>query len=798
MLNNINVTQKAEALLAQLTLEEKASLCSGKDFWNLQSIDRLDIPAVMVTDGPHGLRKQKGASDHLGLRASVESTCFPTAVTLASSWDVDLINQVGEYLAKEAVAEEVSTLLGPGMNIKRHPLCGRNFEYFSEDPYLTGRLATYFVNGVQKHNVGTSVKHYAVNNQETNRMVIDTIVDERTLREIYLPAFEDVVKNAQPWTVMCAYNQVNGVFCSDHHRLLNEILREEWGFEGLVVTDWGAMNDRVEGLKAGLDLEMPGSGGLNDALIVKAVQEGNLEQKTLDRIALRVLELIVKSTDTITKRDSFDREEHHQFAREVAAQSMVLLKNDNKALPLSDSASVAIIGQFAAAPRYQGAGSSQVTPTKIATFKDAMNAKLGQDVSFAQGYLDDGSSNNELIGEAVELAKRVDSAVIMVGLPNSYESEAFDRNHMNLPDGHNQLISAVAKVNKNVVVVLSNGSPVTMPWLANTSAVLEAYLGGQASGEAICDLLYGKVSPSGKLAETFPMHLDDCASNANFPGSPTQVVYKEGLNVGYRHFDSHSLDVLFPFGHGLSFTEFEYSNPTIVSQENDHVAVSIDITNTGSVEGKEVVQIYLEKVNSLIDRSKHELKAFDKVSLQPGETKTVTLQLDKRAFSFFSLSTHLWEVEAGEYLVKFASSSRDVRQTVSINMESGYQSVTIDAIDRSPIMSDEQYSQVLGKAVPPAINSTPYNMNSTLRDIQQKWLGKKVHQKVVANMAGTFGSDKPSEAVLNMVEKAIQGMPLRSLVLLGGGKVNFEQITTLVHALNGNYIKAFRTAMKNR
>ncbi|MGF1751186.1 glycoside hydrolase family 3 C-terminal domain-containing protein [Vibrio cionasavignyae] len=798
MKNRQSIQKEVNELLTQLTLEEKASLCSGKDFWHLQDIERLGIPSVMVTDGPHGLRKQQGNTDHLGLSASVKSTCFPTAVTLASSWDVDLIATVGEYLATEALKEDVSTLLGPGMNIKRHPLCGRNFEYFSEDPYLTGRLATSFVNGVQKHNVGTSVKHYAVNNQETNRMVIDTLVDERTLREIYLPGFEDVVKNAQPWTVMCAYNQVNGEFCSEHNRLLNDILREEWGFEGLVVTDWGAMNNRVEGIKAGLDLEMPGCAGLNDIRIVEAVKDGSLDEKALDRVVERILALIVKSKRAITSHEQFDIDTHHQMARKAAGESMVLLKNDAKTLPLSSSDTVAVIGQFAKTPRYQGSGSSQVTPTKVYSLCDALNEKLSAEVRFAAGYRESGELDAGLISEAVELARSVDKAIVMVGLPNSYEAEAFDRIHMNLPESHNALIEAVHQVNPNVIVVLSNGSPVTMPWIDKVPAILESYLGGQASGGAICDILYGDVCPSGKLAETFPLTLEDCASNANFPGLPKQVVYKEGLNVGYRHFDSHCVSVLFPFGHGLSYTDFSYHNATVVSQTDEQIVFSVEVTNSGSVAGKEVLQLYIEKLNSQIERSKQELKAFEKVDLQPGESKTVEFTLDRRAFSFFSSASKQWEVEAGEYHIHIGASSRDIRDSVLVTLVSDYIVKPLDASKRQTVMTDQQFEAQLGRTIPAPQTMTPFTENSTLKDIQSTWIGRKVNQKVVENMAGSFGPNKPSEAVLLMVEKAIQGMPLRSLVLLGGGKLKFEQIDFLVKLLNGHYVRALGMFLKRK
>lgn len=789
-----NIQQQVQHILSQLTLTEKASLCSGKDFWHLEGIERLNVPSIMITDGPHGLRKQQGASDHLGLSASVKSTCFPTAVTLASSWDMDLIHQVGETLATEALHENVGTLLGPGMNIKRNPLCGRNFEYFSEDPFLTGRLATSFVNGVQSKGVGTSVKHFAVNNQEKNRMTIDTIVDERTMREIYLAGFEDVVKNAQPWTVMCAYNKVNGTFCSDHNLLLNEILREEWGFEGLVVTDWGAMNDRVKGLEAGLDLEMPGCAGINDRLIIKAIDDGSLDIAVLDRIAQRVLELILKSQQATQLTGRFKQDSHHQLAREAAAKSMVLLKNEHTQLPLSKTDSCAIIGDFAETPRYQGAGSSQVTPTKITNLITAVKTKLpaGSKLLTSKGYDSDSAKNAELIAKAVEVAKQVNNVVIMVGLPNSYESEAFDRDHLNLPKQHNDLVAAVAAVNENITVVLSNGSPVLMPWLNQVNAVLEGYLGGQASGEAIADLLFGDITPSGKLAETFPLSLADSASSANFPGLPKQVVYKEGLNVGYRHFDNQKTDVLFPFGFGLSYTEFAYSDCQVVSQDDYNVTVEVIITNTGSVPGSEIVQLYVEKLDSKIHRAQQELKAFKKVALAPQQSKTVTLKLDRRCFAFFSSQFKEWQVEAGEYRLNIAASSRDIRSTLSVKLTGDYVSNQLDEMARDVVMTNEQYVKLLGHAIPKAESLGIFHFNSTLEDIETKWVGRLVNKKIAENMSKQFGSEKPSEETLNMVKKAIMGMPLRSLVLLGGGKLDFRLIDAIVMMLNGQYFKLLK------
>lgn len=539
-----------EAIIAQMTLEEKASLCSGQDFWTLKGIERLQLPSIMVTDGPHGLRKQAGDSDHIGLNESVPATCFPTASALASTWNRELIYQVGQALAEECKQEKVGVILGPGANIKRSPLCGRNFEYFSEDPYLTGEIAKSHVLGVQSQGIGTSLKHFVANNQETRRMTIDTIVDQRALREIYLAGFEIAVKEAQPWTVMSAYNRLNGIFCSEHHTLLTKILKEEWGHAGLVVTDWGANNERVDGLVAGLELEMPGSNGLNDAKIVEAVQEGVLNEAVLDQAVARLLTLIFKAESTLADEFQYDREAHHALARKVAAEGAILLKNEEKILPLKPSAKVAVIGEFAKTPRYQGNGSSLMNPWSIDNAYDELIKLVeGSQILYAPGYRLKGDAvDRQLIQEACSIAEAADIVLIFAGLPDIYETEGLDRDHMKLPESHDALIKEVTKVNSNIVVVLSNGSPVEMPWASEVKAILEGYLGGQAGAAAIADILFGQINPSGKLAETFPLRLEDTLSNDYFPGGPKTVEYRESIYVGYRYYDSANKEVLYPFG----------------------------------------------------------------------------------------------------------------------------------------------------------------------------------------------------------------------------------------------------------
>ncbi|NLP31347.1 MAG: glycosyl hydrolase, partial [Clostridiales bacterium] len=541
-------------LISQMTLEEKAGLCSGLDFWHLKGVERLGIPPIMVTDGPHGLRKQEQNADHVGINVSVPATCFPTAAGLASSWNRELVEKVGAALGEECQAEGVSVLIGPGANIKRSPLCGRNFEYFSEDPYLSSEMAASHIKGVQSQGVGTSLKHFAANNQEHRRMSVDAIVDERTLREIYLSSFEGAVKKGKPWTVMCSYNKVNGEYASEDEFLLTDILRDEWGFEGFVVSDWGAVNERVKGLEAGLDLEMPSSFGVGDSKIVEAVRNGILPEEILDKAVERVLNIIFKAVDNKKENATYDKEAHHQLAREVAKECMVLLKNEDKILPLKKQGTIAIIGEFAKRPRYQGGGSSHVNPTKLDDIYEQIKKSAGDNVNviYAQGYsLEKDEVDEGLLKEAKQAAVQADVAVIFAGLPEHYESEGYDRQHMRMPESHCTLIEAVAQVQSNVVVVLSNGSPVEMPWLDKAKGVLEAYLAGQTMGGAIADLLFGDANPSGKLAETFPKELSHNPSYLNFPGEGDKVEYREGIFVGYRYYDKKNLEPLFPFGYGL-------------------------------------------------------------------------------------------------------------------------------------------------------------------------------------------------------------------------------------------------------
>ncbi|HUM44639.1 MAG TPA: glycoside hydrolase family 3 C-terminal domain-containing protein, partial [Fervidobacterium sp.] len=645
----------------QMTLEEKASLCSGLDNWHTKPIERLGIPSIRMSDGPHGLRKEVPNQ-----QTSVPSTCFPTAVTTASSWDRELIKQMGQALAQECQAEEVDIILGPAINIKRSPLCGRNFEYFSEDPYLSSQLATAYIQAVQSLGVGTSLKHYAANNQEYRRFTIDETIDERTLREIYLSNFEGAVKEGKPWTVMCSYNRVNGILASENKYLLTEILKEEWGFEGFVVSDWGAVDERVEGIKAGLDLEMPSSYGIGDQKIIEAVKIGKLDEKELDQTVERLLKIIFKAVDNRKRGTTYDKQAHHKLARKIAGESMVLLKNQDNILPLKKEGTIAIIGAFAKKPRYQGGGSSHVNPTKLDNALEEIE-KLVQGkakIIYEEGYnLDNDEMNQELIDKAKETAKKSNVAIIFAGLPDRYESEGYDRTHMKMPENHNKLIEEISKVQPNTIVVLSNGAPVEIPWIDKVKGLLESYLGGQAGGGAVADILFGEVNPSGKLAETFPKKLSHNPSYLNFPGEGNKVEYREGVFVGYRYYDKKEIEPLFPFGYGLSYTTFEYTDIIVDKKEitdKETIEVKVKVKNTGKVKGKEIVQLYVRDVESKVNRPEKELKGFEKIELAPGEEKTVTFKLDKRSFAYYNTEIRDWYVESGEFEILVGKSSKEI------------------------------------------------------------------------------------------------------------------------------------------
>lgn len=659
-------------LIKQMRLEEKAGMCSGLDFWHLKGVERLEIPSVMVSDGPHGLRKQDDQADHLGINDSIKAVCFPPAVLSACSFDRELMRTFGDAIGKEAQANDLSVVLGPAVNIKRSPLCGRNFEYYSEDPYLAGETAAAFINGVQKHHIGTSIKHFAANNQEFNRMSCSSNVDERTLREIYLPAFETAVKKSQPYTIMCSYNKINGTFASENSWLLTDVLRKEWGFKGYVMSDWGAVNERVDGLKAGLELEMPSSGGVNDQEIIKAVKNGSLDEEVLNQAVERLLNIIFQYIDNREKQE-FTLEADHALAKQIAEESMVLLKNDSM-LPLKDDEKIVFIGEFAKKPRYQGGGSSHINSYRVSNILDEITEK--ENISYTKGFPSDKDLYDETLAkEAIEAAKNADKVVIFAGLPDSFESEGYDRTHMRLPDCQNRLINEILAVQSEVIVVLHNGSPLEMPWLSKIKGLLEAYLGGQAVGEALADILFGKVNPSGKLAETLPYKLSDTPSYLTF-GESENVEYNEGIFVGYRYYDMKEMPVAFPFGYGLSYTTFAYSNLKLSQNEmsdSDSITVSVDITNTGNIEGKEIVQLYIHDLTNAIRRPIKELKGYDKVSLKPGETKTISFSIDYRSLAWYNINLKDWYAKTGDYEILIGASSRDIRLSDKIHLTTSKQ-----------------------------------------------------------------------------------------------------------------------------
>jgi beta-glucosidase len=791
-------------LISQMTLEEKASLCSGLNFWYLKGLERLGIPSIMVTDGPHGLRKQAGDADHVGLNESVPATCFPTASALAATWNRDLIYQVGVALGEECRQEKVGVILGPGANIKRSPLCGRNFEYFSEDPYLSGEIAKSHIQGVQSQGIGTSLKHYVANNQEYRRMSIDAIVDERALREIYLAGYEIAVKEAQPWTVMCAYNRINGTYASDHKTLMRDILKDEWGHEGLVVTDWGAMNDRPVALEAGTELEMPGTPNGNDEKIVAAVRSGRLDETVLDDAVARIVTLIFKAAETLSEDYACDLDAHHALARRVAGEGAVLLRNNDDILPLQENANVALIGRFAKTPRYQGAGSSQMNPTQLDNLYDEIVKLVGDaHLTYAPGYTPKADvPDDALIQEAVALAKDADVVVVCTGLTDLYETEGVDRTHMKMPPGHNALIAAVAAVHPKVVVVLSNGAPVEMPWAEDVAGILEGYLGGQAGAGAIADILYGRVNPSGKLAETFPLKLDHNPSYPYFPGGPATVEYRESFYVGYRYYDIVGQDVLFPFGHGLSYTTFEYRDLQLSQKQlsmPDMLTVTFNVTNTGPIAGKEIVQLYVRDVESTVFRPQKELKGFAKVHLAPGESQVVSLELNERAFAYYNPDLKGWHVEAGAFEILVGASSRDIRLTDTVDIASAQPPAP--AVDREKLavyytppkgtpISQRDFEALLGRPVPP--NQGPrkgsYTLNTPIGDMRDSFIGRQLYKSMASQIKKMIAGREDTPMAL-LMEAMIREMPLRGMLMSEDSPFTREMLEALLTMINGQFFK---------
>ena len=759
--------EKIQNLISQMTLEEKAGMCSGADFWKLKCVERLGIPQIMVTVGPHGIRKQAESADHLGINESEKAICFPAGCATASSFDRDLIRRQGELLGQECQAMNVSTLLGPALNIKRSPLCGRNFEYYSEDPYVSTEIAAALIEGIQSKNVGTSAKHFVANNQEKRRMTNSSDADERTLREIYLASFEGAVKKAKPWTVMSSYNRINGKFVGDSKEYLTDILRKEWGFDGYVVSDWGAVNDRISSLAAGLDLEMPPGDYENDRLIVKAVQEGKLDESVVDQACERILNIIFRYTENRDEKAVFDYEKDHKAAAEIEAECMVLLKNENEILPLTSDKKIAFIGKYAKTPRYQGGGSSHINSWKVESALDAAKEipELAN-VTFAEGYQDEKDEVVETLqSEAVKIAEEADVAVLFLGLPDNFESEGYDRKHMNLPNCQNELVKKVLEVQKHVVVVLHNGSAVLMPWKDQVEGILEAYLGGEAVGKAVAEVLAGIKNPCGRLAETFPLRLEETPCYLIYGKGFDNAVYQEGVFVGYRYYTSRKMETAFPFCYGLSYTTFAYSDLQLDKKEmsdKEHVEVSVKVKNTGKRAGKTVVQLYVGAPETEVVRPVRELRGFEKIFLEAGEEKTVTFILGERAFAYWNTLIHDWYAEEGTYKVMIGKNA----DQMCVGEE-----ITVHPTKELP---------------------KTYSLNTCLGELMRDPKAQTVMAPFMQGMAQNDAAMDMAEAnendqsgVVNqeMMAAMMEGMPLRQLLSFVPG-IKREMLEQMVNALN--------------
>ena len=797
--------KQAREILEKMTTREKATFCVGKDFWHFHSNELFDLPEIMVTDGPHGLRKQEEGSDNLGLIDSVPATCFPTASATAASFDTDLMYEIGQALGEECVKEHVAVLLGPAVNHKRSPICGRNFEYISEDPYLSGKMGASIVNGIQSKKVGTSVKHYACNNQEKARMRNDSLVDERALMEIYLKQFEIIVKESQPTTIMNSYNKLNGEYASESKFLMEDLAREKWGYEGLFVTDWGALNGPAYSYKNGLDIEMPGLPQDRIDAVVEGVEKRYISEERLNDSALKVIELILQYKDSQNQGVKCDMKAHAELARRAAAESMVLLKNNSKILPLDTTKKIGVIGSMAVAPRYQGAGSSKINPFVLDTAAEGFR-EAGIHIEYSEGYKPNETEPNESrMKRAEALAAQVDTVVIFAGLPDSFESEGFDRTTMDMPNSHNELIARVSAVNKNVVVVLQTGSPVKMPWLGNVKAVLLSYLSGCQGGKATVDVLTGKVNPSGRLAETFPRELADAPCEGHFANDKYYTQYVESIYTGYRYYDTAGKKVNYPFGHGLSYTTFEYSNLRASSYDltyKDTITVSVDVTNTGNVFGKEVVQLYVHKNESKIFRAEKELKGFKKVALNPGETKTVEFTLDPSAFAYYNVNIHDWHVEGGDYTIYIAKDVNNVVLDYVVHMK-GNDAVSVpDYRATAPSyyapskdgfnVSDDEFAAVYGKIPYMHHELKPFTRNTTLGELAETKIGSKIYNTAMGIATKVLPEDNE---VIRMATAMIPDMPLR-VARMGLTIMTDNAITALCDVFNGNPKKAISRFIK--
>lgn len=787
-------------ILKNMSLEDKIAICSGKDFWHTKDFEEYRIPSVMMTDGPHGLRKQNDVVDMLGLNNSVATTCFPTAVTSGATWNRKLVGKMAKAIGEEAKAEDVALVLGPGVNIKRSPLCGRNFEYFSEDPYVAGEMGAAYVEGMQETGIGTSLKHFAANSQEYKRFSSDSQMDERTLREIYLAAFEKVVKQSQPKTVMCAYPKLNGTYCSDNKRLLTDILREEWGFDGMVVTDWGGMNDRINSLKAGCDLCMPGGASYGEKAAIEAVKDGRLSESDVDACAARVLKFVFEGQKALDEKNSdvYDVGGHQKIAADVAKEGAVLLKNENQILPVSGDKKMVFIGHMAEEIRYQGAGSSHINPTKLVQVTDSM-----PDTAYVEGCDVRGNITEEGLEQVEKAAKEAAVAVVFAGLTEQYESEGFDRENMCLPQGHNQMIEAAIRGNENTVVILMGGSPMLLPWFDRVKAILYMGLCGQSGGEAVKALLSGEVNPSGKLTETWPLSETDLPCYQFYAGTRKNAQYREGIYVGYRYYDKAKVEVQFPFGYGLSYTAFAYENLQIEKSNDAQFIVQADITNTGGQDGAEVVQLYVGAPNESLYRAVKELKGFEKIFLKAGETKTVSFTIDGRSFALYQEE---WKIPVGTYEILLASSVSEVRLTENIIITKDTFAAEYPVVDTADVMqpelagswyenpsgspSKEQWEKLMGQKMDddPKLEKGHFELNNTLLEMKDyNFIAKEMVESIEANIAKGMGIEPDyTNPEFRMTVSSSIDCSMRGMIVNSCGQFPEELANCIVEMANGH------------
>lgn len=793
---------KYKELISKMTLEEKASLMSGKDFWQTQEIEHLGIGNIFFADGPNGVRKQAAAADHLGLNPSIQATCFPTSATIANSWNVELGELIGKTLGEEAVSQKVNVLLGPGINIKRNSLCGRNFEYFSEDPFLAGKMGAAYIRGIQSKGISACVKHFCANNQEKRRMSIDTIVDERTLREIYLTGFEIAVKEGKTKAVMSAYNKLNGTYTNENLQLM-DILRKEWNFEGCVITDWGGSNDRVAGLLAGNELEMPTTAGETNKEIIQAVRSGQIKEEVLDQCVDRLLDLVFTTEETFHKpHDKFDVEEHHKVAQKSAEESIVLLKNEGNILPVNHTDRVAIIGDFARKARYQGAGSSIVNPTILNNTINCINKSGIRCIGYEPGYKRYEKKSKAMIASACRLAEKADVILLYLGLDEVTEVEGLDRQNMKLPQNQIELLDALYEITPNIVAVLSCGSSVEMPWIGKVKGLLHGYLGGQAGVEAMLRVLTGEVNPSGKLAETYVMRYEDTPSYHNFPGNEVSVEYREGIFIGYRYYDMANIPILFPFGYGLSYTTFQYSDIQVRSD-----GVTFQIENTGKLFGGEIAQLYVRCKSGDIFRPKKELKGFAKIYLKPKDIKTVTIPFDDKTFRYFNIKTNRWEIEGAEYEIMIGASSAEIRLTGSITLQGTqaplpYEKESLHSYYSGEIydVCTEEFEKLIGHKIPESKwdRRIPLDYNDTIEQCQYargKFARFCYH---TINFTYWFLKKIGKRSSANIIMMSIYHMPLRGIARMTGGIVNMPMLDGILIIINGNFFRGLNRLLKER